>query len=134
MKTKQAQTNLFNGGLNYDTNPLMTPENIMTDCVNGTLLTYNGNELVLQNDSGNVPVDEAILPEGYVPLVSAENNGVLYIVSHNPTDKSTQIGTYPSPLSYAHAVTFSDTSNQEDDVLNLNLNDEIEIVNVSKYS
>ena len=45
--------NTFSEGINYDLNPLVTPSNTLSDCVNGTLLTFNGDELVLQNDAGN---------------------------------------------------------------------------------
>nr|DAM35486.1 MAG TPA: hypothetical protein [Bacteriophage sp.] len=30
-----------------DLNPLTTPNNVLTNCLNGTLITYNGNENVL---------------------------------------------------------------------------------------
>ena len=30
-----------------DFNPLTTPNNVVTNCLNGTLLTFNGNEYVL---------------------------------------------------------------------------------------
>jgi hypothetical protein len=50
---RKSSINSFTGGINLDLNPLNTPPNVLTDCVNGTLLTFNGDELILQNDSGN---------------------------------------------------------------------------------
>ena len=53
MKNKLNQINQFNGGMIKDIEPLMVPNTVMTDCLNGTLITYNGNEFALQNDMGN---------------------------------------------------------------------------------
>ena len=39
---KQEAANTFSEGLNYDLNPTTTPNNVLTDCVNGTFLTFNG--------------------------------------------------------------------------------------------
>lgn len=94
---KQDTTNTFNEGLIMDLNPLVTPNNVVINCLNGTLLTYNGNENVLQNDMGNGRVETAFLPEGYVPLGTAELGGIVYIVSYNPLIDKCQIGSFPSP-------------------------------------
>ena len=53
---KKEAVSTFNEGLNYDLNPITTPNNVLTDCVNGTFLTANGDELALQNDSGNATI------------------------------------------------------------------------------
>ena len=103
---KKEAVNTFDGGLNYDVNPLVTPNNILTDCVNGTFITFNGDELALQNDSGNSkilvkeateesPAEYAKLPEEYYPLAVKEYGGVLYIISTDGTN--IQFGSYPSP-------------------------------------
>lgn len=94
---KQDTTNTFGEGLIMDLNPLVTPNNVVTNCLNGTLLTYNGNENVLQNDMGNGRVETAFLPEGYVPLGTAELGGIIYVVSYNPLIDKCQIGSFPSP-------------------------------------
>lgn len=94
---KQDTTNTFSEGLIMDLNPLVTPNNVVTNCLNGTVLTYNGNENVLQNDMGNGRVETAFLPEGYVPLGTAELGGIIYIVSYNPLIDKCQIGSFPSP-------------------------------------
>ena len=94
---KKNSTNTFDGGLNYDLTPLGTPNNVLTDCVNGTFVTFNADELALQNDAGNtkigVPGTEIVntnpkefteyvqLSEGFYPLGIKEYGGVLYIVS-----------------------------------------------------
>lgn len=94
---KEVTVSTFQDGLMMDLNPLVTPNKVVTNCLNGTLLTYNGNEQVLQNDMGNGRVETAYLPEGYVPLGTAELGGIIYIVSYNPLIDKCQIGCFPSP-------------------------------------
>ncbi len=94
---KQDTTNTFEGGMIMDLNPLVTPNNVVTNCLNGTILTYNGNENVLQNDMGNGRVETAYLPEGYIPVGTTELGGIIYIVSYNPLIDKCQIGSFPSP-------------------------------------
>lgn len=53
---KQQAVNTFSEGINFDLNPLNTPNNVLTDCINGTFLTFNGDELILQNDAGNTSI------------------------------------------------------------------------------
>lgn len=53
---KKETVNVFDGGLNKDLNPLVTPNNVLTDNLNGTFLTFNGDELSLQNDAGNTKI------------------------------------------------------------------------------
>ena len=90
---KQTTVNEFKDGLNLDLHPIVTPKTVLTDNLNGTFITYNGNEFCLQNDRGNKWVSN--LTTGYTPIGIKEYNGVLYIVSVNGTQ--TEIGTYPSP-------------------------------------
>lgn len=95
---KKAQTtNTFTDGLIMDLNPLVTPNTVMSNALNATLITMNGNEYSLQNDMGNGRVETAYLPEGYVPLGTAELGGIIYIVSYNPLIDKCQIGSFPSP-------------------------------------
>lgn len=94
---KQDTTNTFEKGMIMDLNPLVTPNNVVTNCLNGTLITYNGNENVLQNDMGNGRVETAYLPEGYVPVGTTEFGGIIYIASYNPFTGKSQIGSFPSP-------------------------------------
>lgn len=94
---KQVASSSFNKGLMMDLNPIMTPNDVLTNCLNGTLLTYNGNEYSLQNDMGNGRVETAHLPEGYIPLGTTELGGIIYIVSYNPFTKKAQVGSFPSP-------------------------------------
>lgn len=89
--------NTFNNGLVMDFNPLTVPEGSLVNCLNGTFLTYNGNELVLQNDMGNGRVETAKLPAGYIPLGITELGGIIYVVSYNPLNNKCQIGSFPSP-------------------------------------
>lgn len=94
---RQEATNTFQEGMVMDFNPLTTPNNVVTNCLNGTLITFNGNEYVLQNDMGNGRVETAYLPEGYVPLGTAEFGGIIYIALYNPLIDKCQVGCFPSP-------------------------------------
>lgn len=96
MKKAEA-TNTFDQGLIMDFNPLVTPNNTLSNALNATLITRNGNENVLQNDMGNGRVETAYLPEGYIPLGTTQLGGIVYIVSYNPLTKLCQIGSFPSP-------------------------------------
>ena len=98
---KQQTVNEFKDGLNLDLHPLVTPKTVLTDNINGTFITYNGNEFCLQNDRGNKKVAE--LTPGYTPIGVKEHNGILYIISvkNNSDDPEhpswvTEIGTFPS--------------------------------------
>lgn len=94
---KKEAINTFGEGLIMDLNPLTTPNNVLTNCLNGTIITYNGNEFVLQNDMGNGEVHTAYLDKGYVPVGMKEHGGIIYVASHNPITGKSQIGSFPSP-------------------------------------
>ena len=81
---RKEAINTFGEGLIMDLHPLTTPSNVLTNCLNGTIITYNGNEFVLQNDMGNGRVETAYLPQGFVPLGTTSFGGIIYIVSYNP--------------------------------------------------
>ena len=89
--------NKFNKGLVMDFSPENTQNELLTHALNATLLTFNGNELSLQNDMGNARVETAFLPEGYMPVGTCEYGGIIYIVSYNPLEDKSQIGCFPSP-------------------------------------
>lgn len=78
---KQNATNVWKDGLNKDLNPINTPNTVLTDNLNGTFITYNGNELSLQNDMGNVYT--TYLSEGFYPIGLTEFGDIIYIVSIN---------------------------------------------------
>lgn len=100
---KQTTVNEFRDGLNLDLHPLVTPKTVLTDNLNGTFVTYNGNEFCLQNDRGNQKIEYKIgnnkyyvhLNSSYIPIGIKEHNGILYIVSVN--GNKTEIGTFPCP-------------------------------------
>ena len=94
---KKQTNNTFEGGLLLDTHPLTTPNNVLTDALNATLITMNGNEGILQNDMGNGRVESAFLPPGYVPVGMKEYGGIIYVASYNPVTNKSQIGSFPSP-------------------------------------
>ena len=113
---KKITQNSFGKGMNMDLNPLSTPKDVLTDCLNGTIITYNGDEFNLQTELGNVQVrvtgadteDPDALPQGFIPLGIKEYNGIMYIVAHNPFTKETRVGSLPSPQRY---VVVSDGDN-----------------------
>lgn len=94
---KKETINTFGKGLVSDFNPITTPKDVLTDALNATLITYNGNEGMLQNDMGNTQVGTAYLPAGYVPVGMKEHGGIVYVAAWNPETKKGQIGSYPSP-------------------------------------
>jgi len=110
---KKETVNVFDQGLNKDLNPIVTPNNVLTDNLNGTFITFNGDELSLQNDAGNtrIPVpdteDSVKLSDGFYPIGMKEYGGVLYIVAGkkgvngsgnlDPKFDEIEFGSYPSP-------------------------------------
>ena len=97
---KQESVNTFSDGLNFDLNPLTTPKTMLIDNVNGTFITFNGDELSLQNDAGNTTIkynaskteipdwQDVALSPGFAPLGIKEYGGVLYIVSGKDFDRN----------------------------------------------
>lgn len=110
--SRQTQTNTFNDGLNKDLNPLLTPNTVMTDCLNGTIVTYNGNEFALQNDMGNYKFNHGSLSDGFVPVGIKEHANILYIVSYNPINDEVEIGSFPS----SKTIYKSEINNSSDSV------------------
>lgn len=99
---KKETVNTFEGGLNKDLNPIITPNNILTDNLNGTFITFNGDELSLQNDSGNTKIKNSKgvdikLSDGFEPLGIKEYGGILYITSIKRSDGFDKNGVDPLP-------------------------------------
>lgn len=67
------------------------------------MITYNGNEMMLQNDMGNTLIQDSKtghimgLSEGFVPVGLKEHGGIMYIASVNKEGVG-EIGTIPSPI------------------------------------
>ena len=95
--TVMTAKNTFAEGLIMDFAPDNTQATCMTSALNATLLTFNGNEMSLQNDMGNGRVETARLPDGYIPVGTCEFGDIIYIVSYNPLTDKAQIGCFPSP-------------------------------------
>ena len=95
--TIMSAKNSFQDGLIMDFSPDNTQATCLTSALNATLLTFNGNEMSLQNDMGNGRVETARLPEGYIPVGTCEFGDIIYIVSYNPITNKSQIGCFPSP-------------------------------------
>lgn len=95
--TIMSAKNSFQDGLLLDFSPENSKATSMTAALNATLITFNGNEMSLQNDMGNGRVETAFLPEGYIPVGSCEFGDIIYIVSYNPLINKSQIGCFPSP-------------------------------------
>ena len=94
---KKETTNTFNEGMIKDLHPLTTPNSVLTDALNATFVTFNGNENILQNDMGNVEIQNALLKGGYVPVGMKEHGGIVYVAAYNPKTGKGQVGSFPSP-------------------------------------
>lgn len=105
---RQEITSTFSDGLMMDLNPINTPKSVLTDCLNGTYITYNGNEFVLQNDMGNYKLKNCKLPTNFIPVGVKGYGDILYIVSYNPLTKEVEIGSYPAPQSIFSTGTSQD--------------------------
>lgn len=97
MNGRQGSSNGFSQGIIMDYDPMGTPNTALTNALNATFMTYNGNEGALQNDLGNGRVESAYLPEGFIPIGTTSFGGIMYIVSYNPLQDVCQIGSFPSP-------------------------------------
>lgn len=93
----EQTTNSFTKGLQMDVHPMVAGKDSYTDCLNGTITTLHGNEVILQNDMGNRRVDNAFLPAGYQPVGIKEYGGIIYVASYNPITNKSQLGSFPSP-------------------------------------
>lgn len=94
---KQRTVNTFQGGIVQDANPLNAEQTTLRDCLNGTLISNDGDEMILQNDMGNARVFQIKLDSGYVPVGMCVHGGVTYIASYNPATNKGQVGSFPSP-------------------------------------
>ncbi len=93
----EQAVNTFQKGLQSDVNPMIQGTDSLSDTLNATYMTMNGNEVVLQNDMGNRRIDNAYLPAGYQPVGMKEYGGVIYVASYNPITNKSQVGSFPSP-------------------------------------
>lgn len=66
--TIMTAKNTFAEGLVMDFAPDNTQATTLTSALNATLLTFNGNEMSLQNDMGNGRVETAYLQRGMFRL------------------------------------------------------------------
>ena len=93
----EQASNTFSRGLQTDTHPMIQGNDSLSDALNATFVTMNGNEVILQNDMGNRRVDHAYLPAGYQPVGMKEYGGIIYVAAYNPITNRSQIGSFPSP-------------------------------------
>jgi hypothetical protein len=128
----QENQNTFTKGMVSDLNPLLTPNSVLTDALNATILTYNGNESMLQNDMGNARIADKTLKDDlknvdkfvrlpeviengkvypFKPIGTVEHGGIIYIASQRKTadgGSEFQLGSFPGPEfsdSYTQQVT-----------------------------
>ena len=88
--SKKIAVNQFTKGLVTDLHELSVPNNVLTDALNATLVTGDGDEMTLQNDTGNQTIEcngkFAQLTEGFIPIGIKEYGGVIYIASYCPNN------------------------------------------------
>ena len=127
----QNTTNVFLKGMTTDMHPLTQDQQSLSHAMNATLITFNGNEQMLQNDMGNARIQDKKtgnimgLREGFIPVGIKEHGGIIYIASVNK-DGVGEIGTIPSPV-----ITFSNPKSISED-LTIDLNQIITDLKVSK--
>lgn len=112
--SQKETTNTFAKGLISDLNAIATPADSLTDAKNATFLTFNGNEMSLQNDMGNTKLiykytdleggetsEPVALSEGFIPVGVKENGGIIYILSMKPDNEGkcaqVEVGSFPGP-------------------------------------
>lgn len=119
--------NAFSKGINTDLHPLVTGKDLLTDALNATFITHNGNEFILQNDMGNTLIQDSTtgaimgIKEGFIPIGMKEHGGILYIASFNPTTKEGELGSIPSPVFNYTFNTLPDTRIFNDGIALYNL-------------
>ena len=129
----KSTTNVFQEGLRTDLHPLSTSQQVLTDALNATMITYNGNEMMLQNDMGNTRIQDSAtgnimsVSPGFIPVGMKEHGGIMYIASVNK-DGQGEIGTIPSPIirdvyKDKTSISFSDT------IIPIDTGDPIQITN-----
>lgn len=100
---KKATVNGFTEGLSMDLNALTDTKETLIDALNATLVTGNGNEMILQNDDGNFELkignDIVKFPLPYmIPIGLKEYGGIFYICVYDCSSNHLDgIYTYPSP-------------------------------------
>lgn len=122
---KDSTQNTFQNGIIQDIDPSQLPNNCLYSCLNGTYVTKDGNQYALQNDMGNIKVEQIKLPSGYVPVGLCDHGGITYIASYNPIENKGQIGSFPAPQ---ENVFLSNENNIKD---NITFNDK-SLLQVSK--
>ena len=114
---RQEVQNSFVEGLSSDLNPLIAQNTVLTDCLNGTYITYNGNDFTLQNDMGNYGLQNCKLDPNYIPMGIQEYAGIIYIVSYNPITNKMQVGSYPSPKTIFDSDQNAETESDITDII-----------------
>lgn len=100
--------NSFEKGMSLDVSKFVNENNSLTDALNATLITGRNEEVILQNDNGNIPVKVDVsdiinqptfttvtLSSGFIPLSVVEYKGVAYFLSLSSEGYS-EIGSFPS--------------------------------------
>jgi hypothetical protein len=91
---RKEAVNTFSKGVNMDLNPITTPADVLSDCVNGTFITFNGDEMALQNDAGNTKINSQYTSTGFItgtPYIKNQIvsfNGSYYIANSSFTSSS----------------------------------------------
>lgn len=78
----QQTQNSFTGGMLSVLPPEGTPNSVLTDCLNGAIISYAGKEFTLQKRPGNIKIED-INFNSYIPIAAKERGGVIYFVLKN---------------------------------------------------
>ena len=107
---KNITINGFSDGLVQSLNPMSSKQTNLQNCLNGTYITNDGDEFILQNDMGNSRVYQIKLDPGYSPVGMCSYGGVTYIASYNPLTNKSQIGSFPSPQETSFSYNWGNSS------------------------
>ena len=126
---KNITINGFSDGLVQSLNPMSSKQTNLQNCLNGTYITNDGDEFILQNDMGNSRVYQIKLDPGYSPVGMCSYGGVTYIASYNPLTNKSQIGSFPSPQETSFSYNWGNKS--EDNYVKLGNTDNTQVLQKS---
>lgn len=88
----ESVVNSFQGGMHSGIDPTVFPVGSYREMRNGHIFSRDENGFVVTNISA--PEIAFNLSEGFLPIGSCEFNGILYIMSYNPSTEKIEFGQY----------------------------------------
>lgn len=88
-------SNSFSNGMNLNLSDMVIPSSQARMMMNMRVVDLDSSTFAISNIRGTE--EKFQLTNGYIPLADAQYNGVLYILSINPTTSTVELGSFPSP-------------------------------------